>query len=206
MYTILQYFKIITLTAQNVEFKIYAADTQVYIPIAVGNSKFYLLKNCLKDTTNWLPTFKLKLHILRTEVIIWQRTFSLDVNILTLPARKFQFQDLNLFANYRVILISPSPRKTILKLQFILSCSPENIRIIRDLIDKGIAHMLGHSFVTDLIIAIFSSRRCTILLLKRLLKVSKRGRCTRCWRSTSEMILKNFLIGCVGWQYKNCGF
>ena len=61
------------LSAQNIDFHMYADDTQLYIPIGNDNSNIYRLEKCNTDIKNWMTTNKLKLNGEKTEIMIQQK-------------------------------------------------------------------------------------------------------------------------------------
>ena len=78
------------LSAQNIDFHMYADDTQLYIPIGNDNSNVYRLEKCITDLKNWMTTNKLKLNGEKAEIIILSnksKNFPIDLNHLNCACR-----------------------------------------------------------------------------------------------------------------------
>ena len=166
------------LSAQNIDFHMYADDTKLYIPIGNDNSNIYRLEKCITDIKNWMTTNKLKLNGEKTEIMILSnksKTFPIDLNHLNCAGEEISIPSANIDRNLGVYFDSNLTMESHIK-KITQSChfQLKNIGKIRDLIDKDIAHMLVHSFV--------SSRldycncllcRCTILSLGKTAKKFK---------------------------------
>ena len=128
----------------------YADDTQLYIPIENDNSNVYRLEKCITDIKNWVTTNKLKLNGEKTEIIILSnksKNVPIDLNHLNYAGEEISIPSANVVRNLGVYFDSNLTMESHIKkvTQFQL----QNIGKIRDLIDKDIAHMLVHSFVTS---------------------------------------------------------
>ena len=94
------------LSAQNIDFHMYADDTQLYIPIGNDNSNIYRLEKCITDIKNWMTTNKLKLNGEKTDSIQQKQNFSYRLKPSQAPM---------LLGTWGFISILISPFKAILK-------------------------------------------------------------------------------------------
>ena len=69
------------LSAQNIDFHMYADDTQLYITIGNDNSNVYRLKKCITDIKNWMTTNKLNGEKIKIIILSNKsKHFSTDLN------------------------------------------------------------------------------------------------------------------------------
>ena len=93
------------LSAQNIDFHMYADDTQLYILIGNDNGNVYRLKKCITYINNWMTTNKLKLNGEKTEVIILSnksRNFPMDLNHLNCSSEEISIPSTNVVRNLGV--------------------------------------------------------------------------------------------------------
>ena len=140
-------------SAQNIDFHRYADDTQLYIPIGKDNSNVYRLEKCITDIKYWKTTNKLILNGEKTEIITLSnksKNFLIDLNHLNCACEQISIPSAYVARNLGVYFDSNLTMESYIK-KVTQSCyfQLKNIGTIRDLIDKDIAHMLVHSFVTS---------------------------------------------------------
>ena len=104
------------LSAQNIDFHMYADDTQLYIPIGNDNSNVYRLEKCITDLKNFMTTNKLKLNGEKAEIIIVSnksKHFPIDLNHLNCAGEEISIPSANVVRNLGSISNQISPWKAI---------------------------------------------------------------------------------------------
>ena len=153
-----------------------------------------------------MTTDKLKLSGEKTESIILSnkcRNLPIDLNHLNYAGEEISILSANVVRNLGIYFDSYLTMDSHIK-KFTQSChfQLENIRNIRDLIDKDVAHMLVHFFVTnrlDCCNSLYAG--APYYLLERLAKTQNKA-ARLLYRKAINMILKSSLNYCIGCQYK----
>ena len=127
------------LSAQNIDFHMYADDKQLYILIGNDNSNVYRLEKCIADIKNWMTTNKLKLNGEKTEIIILSnksKNFPIDLNHLNCAGEEILIPSANVVRNLGFFFDSNLTMESHIK-KVTQSCHflLKNIGKIRELID-----------------------------------------------------------------------
>ena len=113
------------------------------------------LEKCILDIKNWMTTNKLKLNGEKRKIMILSninksKTFPIDLNHLNCAGEEISIPSANVVRNLGFFFDSNLTMESYIK-EVTQSChfQLKNIGKISDLMDKSIAHMLVHSFVTS---------------------------------------------------------
>ena len=93
------------LSAQNIDFQMYADEIQIYILNGNDNSNAYRLEKCITYIKSWMTTNKLKLNGEKTEIIILSdktKNCPIDLNHLNCAGEEISIPSANVVRNLGV--------------------------------------------------------------------------------------------------------